>query len=150
MKREIAFIVLHCSATRSNCEYSEKQLDRDHKSRGFAGAGYHFYIRTSGKVVIMRPLYMIPAHVLGHNRNSIGICYEGGLNLLGEPADTRTDAQREALIVLLSGLKKKFPKAVILGHRDLSPDLNNDGVLTPHEWIKACPCFNAKDEYKGL
>lgn len=150
MEREIAFIVLHCSATRSDCEYSEKQLDKDHKNRGFASAGYHFYVRKTGKVVTMRPLHMIPAHVSGHNRNSIGVCYEGGLDPLGEPADTRTDAQLTALTTLLSRLKKNFPRAIIMGHRDLSPDLNNDGVITPREWIKACPCFNAKNEYKHL
>ena len=31
----VRFLVLHCSATRRNQDYSVEQLRRDHKSRGF-------------------------------------------------------------------------------------------------------------------
>ena len=31
----VKFLVLHCSATRRNQDYSVEQLRRDHKSRGF-------------------------------------------------------------------------------------------------------------------
>ena len=60
--RMINLIVLHCSATRSLCEYSPEQLERDHRARGFSRGGYNYYVRRSGRVVAMRPLELIPAH----------------------------------------------------------------------------------------
>ena len=90
------------------------------------------------------------AHVLGYNRCSYGVCYEGGLDDTGQPADTRTPAQRTALIQLLQLLLKLAPQATILGHRDLSPDRNGDGRITPDEWIKLCPCFDAQREYHDI
>ena len=74
--RKIDLIVIHCSATRENTDYSPEQLESDHKARGFLRAGYNFYIRKSGEVVNLRPLEQIPAHARGHNKHSIGICYE--------------------------------------------------------------------------
>ena len=148
--RAIYWLVIHCSATRANAEYAPEQLERDHKARGFLRAGYNFYIRKTGEVVELRPLEMIPAHVKGHNRNSVGICYEGGLDVEGRPFDTRTPQQKTALLALLRRLKKRFPQARICGHRDLSPDLDGDGVISPQEWIKACPCFDAGKEYGNV
>lgn len=148
--RAIYWLVVHCSATRADAEYMPEQLERDHKARGFLRAGYNLYVRKSGEVVEMRPLEMVPAHVKGHNRNSVGICYEGGLDAAGRPADTRTLRQKEALLGVLERLKKRFPKARICGHRDLSPDLDGDGVIEPREWIKACPSFDAQKEYKDV
>lgn len=150
IKREINLIVIHCSATRSDKDYTPEQLERDHKARGFNSAGYNYYIRKSGEVVPMRPLDQIPAHVAGYNKNSIGICYEGGLTPDGKPYDTRTEKQKAALITLLMDLVSQFPEAEICGHRDLSPDLNGDGEITPNEWTKMCPCFDAKTEYEKI
>ena len=94
--RKIDLIVIHCSATRENTDYSPEQLESDHKARGFLRAGYNFYIRKSGEVVNLRPLEQIPAHARGHNKHSI------------------------------------------------------DGTISPDEWIKQCPSFNAIPEYKEL
>jgi N-acetylmuramoyl-L-alanine amidase len=88
--------------------------------------------------------------VEGYNANSIGIAYVGGLDRATKPKDTRTEKQRTSLQKLLKDLKARYPKAIIMGHRDLSKDLNKDGIITPNEWMKACPCFNAKTEYKTL
>lgn len=150
IKREINLIVIHCSATRSDKDYTPEQLERDHKARGFNSAGYNYYIRKNGEVVTMRPLDQIPAHAAGYNKNSIGICYEGGLTPDGKPYDTRTVKQKAALITLLMDLVSQFPEAEICGHRDLSPDLNGDGEITPNEWTKMCPCFDAKTEYERI
>ena len=77
----------------------------------------------------------------------IGICYVGGLDKDGRPADTRTDAQRTALIRLVKALRLVFPGVKqVLGHRDTSPDLNGDGVISPNEYMKACPCFDVQKE----
>lgn len=150
INRKINLIVIHCSATRVDKDYTPEQLERDHKARGFNSAGYNFYIRKNGEVVPMRPLELIPAHVTGYNKNSIGICYEGGLDADGNPDDTRTDAQRSAIVELLLKLVVQFPDSRICGHRDLSPDLNGDGKITPNEWTKMCPCFDAEEEYKNI
>ena len=83
--------------------------------------------------------------------NSIGVAYVGGVAKDGKtPKDTRTPAQRRALADLLRKLKKQFPNAKVCGHRDLSPDKNHDGPIQPSEWVKACPCFDAKEEYRGI
>lgn len=147
---DIKYIVIHCSATRSNMTYSAWQLDQDHRARGFSMAGYHFYIPRSGSIESLRPLNMAGAHVLHYNHCSIGVCYEGGLRPDGTPSDTRTPAQRKALERLLACLISMYPKASIVGHRDLSPDLNHNGIIEPSEWLKACPCFNAHLEYFDL
>lgn len=149
-RREINLIVVHCSATREDRSYTPEQMERDHKARGFNSAGYNFYIRRSGEIISLRPLDQIPAHAKGYNRNSIGICYEGGLDSNGVARDTRTNAQRLALESLLKQLIAAYPDSKIVGHRDLSPDLNGNGIIEPNEWTKMCPCFDASVEYKHL
>ncbi|MDO4754847.1 MAG: N-acetylmuramoyl-L-alanine amidase [Parabacteroides sp.] len=135
--RKINLIVLHCSATKETHPYTPEQLERDHKARGFTQAGYHFYIRRNGEIVSMRPVELIPAHAKGFNRNSIAICYEGGLDVTGKPRDTRTLKQKESIRILLLLLLTHHPGSRICGHRDLGAH-------------KACPCFNAEEEYASL
>ena len=135
--REINLIVVHCSATRADRDFTENDLEVCHRHRGFNGAGYHFYIRKNGDIKNTRPLEKPGAHALGYNAHSIGICYEGGLDESGKTADTRTPEQKERLRELLWKLHTLFPHALIVGHRDLP------GVK------KACPCFSC-DEYRYL
>ena len=61
-----------------------------------------------------------------------------------------TEEQKASLFFLLQQLREQFPDAMICGHRDFSPDLNGDGIIEPWEWMKACPCFDAIDEYQSL
>ena len=135
----VKYIVIHCSATRSTRDYTAEQLLRDHKTRGFRTVGYHFYIRRDGSVTQHRKLLEVGAHCRPWNRCSIGICYEGGLNENGVPADTRTYAQKCSLLDLLRQLKTDYPNARISGHRQLSSSIH-----------KACPCFDAKSEYETI
>ncbi|MCE8601089.1 N-acetylmuramoyl-L-alanine amidase, partial [Bacteroides fragilis] len=86
------------------------------------------------------------AHAKGFNAHSIGICYEGGLDCNGQPKDTRTEWQKHSMRVLVKVLLKEYPGSRVCGHRDLSPDLNENGEIGPEEWIKACPCFEVKEE----
>lgn len=134
----VRYLVIHCSATRADRDYPSEQMLRDHKARGFRTIGYHFYIRKNGEVTRHRLLLEMGAHAKGYNRCSIGICYEGGLDASGKPADTRTPAQCEQMILLLMKLKKMFPRAKIVGHRDL-PGVRKD-----------CPCFDVKEAYGFL
>ena len=122
LPREIKLLVIHCSAT-----------------RGFKDIGYHFYITRNGELHHCRPVSEPGAHVRGFNRHSIGICYEGGLDEEGRPADTRTQAQRFALLDLLTILKHQYPEAQIMGHYQLSASIH-----------KACPCFDSRKEYMDI
>ena len=128
----IKFLVLHCSASRCDQDYSVEQLRRDHKARGFYDIGYHFYIRKDGTMTQHRKLLEVGAHARPYNRCSIGICYEGGLNEKGRACNTMTAEQETRLVDLFRNLKILFPKAKILGHRDL-----------PGTTPKECPGFDA-------
>ena len=141
--REIDLIVIHCSATRADRCFTEHDLEAAHRRRGFNGCGYHFYIRKNGDIKTLRPIGQPGAPVKNHNAHSVGICYEGGLDERGHPADTRTDFQKHSLRVLVMLLLRDYPGSRLCGHRDLSPDLDCNGEIEPEEWIKACPCFDA-------
>ena len=149
-RKETSLIVVHCSATKVTSNYTANQMLQDHRARNFSTYGYHFYIPKSGNRMALRPLEMVGAHVTGFNAQSVGVCYEGGLDAEGKPADTRNALQKAALLSLLKELKTLYPDAEIVGHRDLSPDLNGNGIIEPNEWVKMCPCFDAKEEYGHL
>ena len=134
--RNINLIIVHCSATPEGRDVSVADIDRWHRERGFDGIGYHYVVYIDGSVHEGRPLNKVGAHCKGHNAHSIGICYIGGVDLNGKPKDTRTLAQKDALVNLLMLLKRRFPKAVIRGHRDFA--------------AKACPSFDATKEYAGI
>lgn len=148
--RPIDWVVVHCSATRSDRDITAADIDSFHRVRGFSSAGYHYYIRKSGKIERMRPESEPGAHAYGYNRNSIAVCYEGGLDENGRPADTRTPQQKQVMVTLLRALKADYPQARICGHRDLSPDRNGNGTIDRWERTKECPCFDAIHEYEKL
>ena len=79
------------------------------------------------------------------NERSVGICYIGGLDANGRPADTRTNAQKRVLYQIIMDLQWEYNILQVLGHRDTSPDLNGDGVIEPYEYVKVCPCFDVKE-----
>lgn len=149
--RKVDTIVIHCSATREDKDYTFEDCIRDHKYRGFRKCGYHFYIRKDGTIHIGRTMEEVGAHAgKGHNANSIGISYEGGLDKNMKPKDTRTEKQKHAILICIDEVMDHYPIKSIVGHRDLSPDLDGDGIVEPHEWIKSCPCFDAIPEYEHL
>jgi len=134
--RQINEIIIHCTATRAGQVVTVADVTKWHRKRGWATIGYHYLVDQSGNVHTGRPVEQVGAHCLGHNSRSIGVCYVGGLDLNGKPSDTRTPAQRAALLNLLIELKQRFPAAKIHGHRDFA--------------AKACPCFDATKEYESL
>lgn len=77
--RKISLIVIHCSATRVDCDFTAKDVDTAHRYRGFSCWGYHYYIRKSGEIEPMRDEDTVGAHARGYNAISLGVCYEGGL-----------------------------------------------------------------------
>lgn len=148
--RPINLIVIHCSASHCTSTLTPDQLTAEHRARGFAECGYHYYIATNGTLHTMRDVGKVGAHALGFNANSIGIAYEGGLTDDGSANDTRTPEQCQTLRELLRTLMATYPRAFICGHRELSPDLNFNGTIEPCEFIKMCPCFDASIEYADL
>lgn len=132
----IDLIVIHCTATPEGRDVSVADIDHWHRQRGFRCIGYHYVIGLDGTIHTGRLLNETGAHCRGHNAHSIGICYVGGLDKHFHPKDTRTEAQRAALLRLLTTLKHQYPMAVIRSHRDLA--------------AKSCPCFDATSEYANL
>lgn len=149
--RKITEIVVHCSATREGRDYTVEDLRRWHKQQGYSDVGYHYIVYRNGQLVQGRDVNIIGAHASGHNAHSIGICYIGGMNAENtQPEDTRTLRQKARLLSLLVDLRKLYPNARIIGHRDLSEDKNGDGIIDSSEWMKACPSFDAKSEYHRI
>ena len=138
--RTITLLVIHCSAVRPDQTSSAAQIDTWHRrDRHYKfGIGYHYVVRRDGQIEPGRPEWMVGAHCKNHNAHSLGICYEGGLDARGQPADTRTLEQKLAMVQLLEMLHRRYPKALIVGHHDLNPH-------------KACPCIdNVAKEYADL
>lgn len=136
--RQIKYIIIHCSATKANKDFRAADIKKWHLERGFSDIGYNVVVDLDGTVEPGRSEEIPGAHCKGYNADSIGICYVGGLDKDGNPCDTRTDKQKAALAGLIAGYKSRFPNAKVMGHRDM-PNVH-----------KACPCFNAKEEYKDI
>lgn len=145
-KRYINELIIHCSATPEGCDYTVEDIRKWHKSSGWSDIGYHYVVYRNGTVVNGRDVDLVGAHCAkgGHNQHSIGICYIGGVENkpgipvhLQKPKDTRTEAQKMALLSLLIDLKKLYPSATIWGHHDFDKG-------------KDCPSFDARAEYKNL
>ena len=133
-------LIIHCSAVRPDQTSSAAQIDTWHRRDNHwkFGIGYHYVIRRDGAIEPGRPEWMVGAHCKNHNAHSIGICYEGGLNIRGQPDDTRTEAQKVSMRRLLEELHKRYPRAIIIGHNDLNPH-------------KDCPGYkNVAHEYADL
>lgn len=132
--RQINKIILHCAATPEGKHFTVEDIRRWHmQGNGWSDIGYHFVIYLDGSVHEGRPLEKIGAHTIGENKNSIGICYIGGVAADGKtPKDTRTPEQRAALIQLVKDLQVEYPDTTIHGHNEFAP--------------KACPSFSVKDE----
>lgn len=135
--RKIKFIAVHCTATPQTTTISSIQ-NYWRNNLGWKMPGYHFIILPNGDVVQLLPIEQVSNGVKNYNSETINVAYLGGIDAKGAPMDNRTPKQKESLLKLLKELKKKFPNAAIQGHRDF-PNV-----------AKACPSFNAKNEYKDV
>ena len=136
--RNINEVIIHCSATREGQSITVDTIREWHvDGRGWSDIGYHFYIELDGSIKKGRDIDKTGAHCKGHNRNSIGICYCGGVESDGKtPKDTRTPEQKESLIHVLKTIKAMYPDAIIYSHNEFAN--------------KACPSFNATEEYENI
>lgn len=132
--REINEIVIHSAHTPEGVYYDIDDIRKWHVfENGWADVGYHYVILLDGTIQLGRDISKAGAHVSGHNKNSIGICYIGGMD-----KDTRTNEQKRSIVMLLKLIKSIHKDAIICGHRDFP------GVT------KLCPNFNAIEEYSGI
>lgn len=142
--RKIERIFIHCTAG------SQKQtiadLRAEFKRKGWTNPGYHYVIPPDGTVTQLLDEQQVSNGVKGYNQTSINVAYIGGIGSTGKAVDNRTDAQKTALRQIVSALKNRYPDAEVLGHRDISPDTNHNGIVDPWERIKECPCFDVKTE----
>lgn len=136
--RTINEIIVHCSDTPEGRNDKAEDIRRWHvNGNGWSDIGYHYVVDLDGTIELGRDVALVGAHATGHNANSLGVCYIGGRDAqTGCGKDTRTDAQKVSLRVLLQHLRARFPDARIIGHCNVSN--------------KRCPCFDAKNEYKDL
>jgi N-acetylmuramoyl-L-alanine amidase len=131
---KVEYLVVHCADTPPDMDIGKAEIDRWHRERGWFGIGYHKVIRRDGRIEDGRPLDQPGAHVINYNGKSIGICMVGG-----RKAGTKnvaefnfTELQMASLRHLLIDLKRTFPNAKIVGHRDLQKG-------------KACPTFDVRE-----
>lgn len=153
--RDIDAIIVHCTAGPQT--QSARQVAEYHTRPKAAGGmgwsvpGYHYIVEPDGNVVQLLPEHTPSNGVKGHNSHIINVSYIGGIDSRGRGIDNRTPAQKSALLSLLRTLRRRYPAAHIMGHRDIaSVDTNHNGIIDPWERVKECPCFNAIDEYRGI
>ena len=120
--KNIELLVVHCSDTANNQNLSAIDIHKMHLDFGWDGIGYHKIIKRSGKIENGRPEYWVGAHVKGKNNISLGVC------LIGK--DNFTKSQLMSLERILKKLKKTYPNAKIVGHKDTS------------DTKKTCPNFD--------
>ena len=105
-------IILH-HAEAPSC--SIKDIHEWHKSNGWAGVGYHYFVTKSGKVYKGRPDNAVGSHCLGNNKDTLGICFEGAYN-----EETMPQVQIQAGRELISYLKAKYNISLVKRHKDLN------------------------------
>lgn len=140
--RKIDYIVIHCTATPQTTKI-ESIKNYWKNNLKWRSVGYHFIIEANGGVTKLSDIANPTNGVAGYNTKSIHISYIGGVDKQGKPVDNRTEAQKVALIETIKKVRNEvalkqrtFP--IIQGHTDFP------GVA------KACPCFDAKAEYKDI
>lgn len=157
----VRLLVVHCTATKCNRPFSVENLIACGEAK-YGQCSYHYYVRRNGDIVPLLPESVQGVHARHYNYCSLGIVYEGGLDENGQPADTRTEAQKHSLYELLKELTAEYPDARIIGHCELpkqrvpielvlnwpSRDGSRQSQL-PHV-AKRCPCFPASIEYASL
>lgn len=130
------YIALH-HAEAVTC--TAKQIDEWHKANGWAGIGYHFFVRKNGEIYRGRPLWAMGAHVQGKNDCSIGICAEGDYH---NKDKAMPEAQKRAIKELIAYLKTVYNDAEVVGHGEIGSS-NCPGRYYPLAEMKK---YNEEDE----
>lgn len=136
MKREIKYIVVHCTATPTTATIDAIKAYWRNNLR-WKNNGYHYIIKRDGTVEQITQESQVANGVAGFNKHSIHLSYIGGVDEHNIPTDNRSQAQKEAMFNLIVKLHNRYPNAEIKGHRDF-PNVH-----------KACPSFDVKKWLNG-
>ena len=105
-------IILHHAAAKT-C--TAQQIHSWHLANGWAGIGYHFFVRKDGSIYRGRPEDVLGAHAGSNNYDSIGVCFEGSFDKEQMPA-----VQRQAGAELVAYLKQKYGIRKVQKHSDVN------------------------------
>lgn len=152
MKKELQYLVIHCTATPAGREVTSADIRAWHTAptsaggRGWKQVGYTDLFHLDGTVERLVENnedgwvdnWEITNGAAGYNGVSRHIVYAGGCDRNMRPQDTRTPAQRAALAEYVREFHRRHPNVRIVGHRDLP------GVR------KACPSFDVPAWLKSI
>lgn len=149
-RKDTVYIVVHCSATTKKADINAAAIRKMHLKKGWRDIGYHTVIKRDGTIEWGRLLDDVGSHAKGFNTVSVSVCLVGGKATNSNRGENNfTKIQFANLKLWLSFLKQYYPEALIVGHRDLFPDINNDGKIDKHDWLKECPSFSVTDFING-
>ena len=136
--RDLNRIILHCSATKEGQDFSAATIRGWHvNGRGWSDIGYHWIIRLDGSIEVGRPLEKSGAHTKGHNKDSVGVCYIGGLDEDGKAKDTMNPEQEKAWRMIVLSLRTLYGNHITIhGHNEFAN--------------KACPSFTVKEKFADM
>lgn len=121
-------LVVHHAAGNGTVE----AIHNGHLSKGWAGIGYHYYVRKDGSVYRGRPEWAVGGHTSGHNWHSLGICFEGNFE-----NETMSLAQLEAGRELIADILSRWRKLSVKRHKDLGNTLCPGKNFPFEEMLKA-------------
>lgn len=135
--RRIEEIIVHCTATPEGRAVSVNTIRGWHIGQGWKDIGYHWIVLLDGTIAPGRPESQVGSHVAGRNSGTMGVVYVGGVAADGKtPKDTRTPAQKAALVALCRALIQRYPAIrKVTGHREYA--------------AKACPSFDVRKDDLG-
>lgn len=156
MKKELQYLVIHCTATPKGREITSDDIRAWHMSpkpqgRGWDRVGYSDLFHLDGNIENLTPYnfdntvdpWEITWGATGINSTSRHVVYAGGLDVSEEfmnipedeieiehmvASDTRTDAQKYALEIYVKYMILRHPDIKVCGHNQFSD--------------KACPSFD--------
>lgn len=157
-------LVIHHAFSKSCTIYD---IDSWHKENGWAGCGYHYFVRKDGSVYQGRPDNMVGCHSGEGNYRSLGICFEGNfeaesmevvqfmagkelIKFLSNKYNITTDKiYRHKKFMQTSCPGKFFPlEEMINGSLDIKPVENNKGGCKLLEKCKSNPVsYGSKSNY---
>lgn len=144
MKRELQYLIIHCTATPENREVRASEIRAWHTApppvgHGWLRVGYTDMIHLDGRVERLQDNnedawvddWEITNGASGYNNVSRHVVYVGGLSADGKTAkDTRTAAQCASLEGYVRDFHVQFPRVRIIGHNEVA--------------AKACPSFDVQ------
>lgn len=122
--RKVKRVFIHCSASDNDAHDDASVIDEWHRQRGFAGIGYHWFIKSNGELQVGRDMNLIPAAQKNHNAETFAVC------LHGLKKENFTQAQMKTLKALVNHLDMLYKGALTFhGHCEVEPN-------------KTCPVFD--------